>query len=525
MSTKLQFGEFLCAHCGQPLNSVLECTNGHPLFSDQSAASEIEQQILRDRLFTDPLEIREIAYSAASETFDGVECTRVNSRYDTITTKTPLHITKRAFLAGAAKTGSMLLDKLLMPTAAGVVGGILVASHQSREDINITEDELRLFREYEHDRASLRRLQLGLGETRLSLRRLIGLQIGILDGSDLADAGAEAKSLAETQTGIAKARTFTQFVKILHLTGRPFEAAKQISDALHLSWTNEELYDLYFQLLASNVAALDQYDITQAPNEFSGTVKSLAATTDAAFELLFPSMRPSERRGALEECTKALALGGGISNLKARELGMQAAQATVYLNIMRNHKSDSLSNEAETAIRIAEAYGEVAPRHGWNVLNVVAGLYWHLGSLDRALMLSDKANSYLLDRGDRRMQLYAKDQRAQNGTEYLIFATTRARLLFEKAFQDRINAQSLLGECERLLPQLTRANNNLSRLSRIEKARQYAIGDITLNAQRDRKGLRRIAYGEVIPMASSHLLYAAMPPRAAGLDRIRPHVQ
>jgi hypothetical protein len=147
--------------------------------------------------------------------------------------------------------------------------------YQKELETRITEDDLNRFREYEHDRENLRVLADNVGDKRHSFRRLLKLQIGILDGSDLRKSEADAQDLAASQTGPARIPTHVQYAKILHLTGRPTEAVEVLTKETETVRSKEELYSLYWQIIVSSLAALDEGDINCAPRAFRGTVKEL----------------------------------------------------------------------------------------------------------------------------------------------------------------------------------------------------------------------------------------------------------
>jgi hypothetical protein len=285
----------------------------------------------------------------------------------------------------------------------------------------------------------------------------------------------------------------------------------------------DDLYDLLWQLIAGIAAALDADDIAVAPQGFRGTVKILHDATDAAFEMLFPRLHTGDRLKCQEKSLDALKLAQGLKNPNARDLAFLATQATVYLNIMRNHQGQKDGiEEAREAIQIAENYGKIAPRHGWNVLNVTAGLYWHFGRLEEALLLSNKANSYFDQHGDERIRTYAANQKKDGGIEFTIFATTRARLLFEKARIDKRARESLIGECRKIGSLLSRKRPNEIRIGTIERARQLILADIDALDNRRKNALAKYAFSEIkAAKGASHVLYGAMPLRQPAIERIR----
>ena len=434
-------GELLCPICGASINSDFECLNGHALFEKENSAQELKCRLDKDTVLTDqPLGLQELSCSTATESYRDVEYQRATVQYQTTETKTPLRLDRREFLWDAALVA--------IGAVIGVAGNFAAVDYQKRLEQNITAQELARFREYEHDRENLK--QWSDECDKASLKQLLRLQIGLLDGSDLRSMEACAKHLADGQTGAARARTFIQYLKLLHLTGRPAEAVNQINAAMS-KFGADDRYDLLWQLIASNAAALDADDIAVAPQGFRGTVKILHDATDAAFEMLFPRLQSQARLKCQGKSLDALKLAQGLKNPNARELAFLATQATVYLNIMRNHQGQKHGvEEAREAIQIAENYGKIAPRHGWNVLNATAGLYWHLGRLEEALILSNKANSYFDQEGDERIRTYAANQKEDGGIEFIIFATIRARLLFEKAAIDKRAKESLIDECRKI---------------------------------------------------------------------------
>jgi hypothetical protein len=266
-------------------------------------------------------------------------------------------------------------------------------------------------------------------------------------------------------------------MKILHLTGRPGDVVKKISAAIN-NFVPGERCELYWQLISSNVAALEKEDIFQAPQSFQGTVKSYADSIDAAFEFLFPTLNLHDRAEYQENPSQALSLLSRLPGTREQRLALNAIQGTVYLNIMRNQRGGQA--QLEEAIRVAQSHEKVAPRHGWNVLSVVAGLYWYLNQLEDALQISNTANDYLGEYGDEEMRRYAKYQSLQKGTEFIIFASTRARLLFEKALREKKEKQRWMNECRKMCQQLLLAQPTIGGLGSIERARQYIFADVWL---------------------------------------------
>lgn len=189
---------------------------------------------------------------------------------------------------------------------------------------------------------------------------------------------------------------------------------------------------------------------------------------------------------------------------------------------MQNHRSGvQRFEEAREAIRVAEQFGKLMPRHGWNTLNVMAGLYWHLDRLDEALMVSDSANAYF-DGGEARIKRYAMDQRDQKGTEFIIFATARARLLYEKGIIDKKNRKKLHAECIKLGQELLSPRPNVVGLGRIERARQHILAEIAEMQGRKLVPFCRTAYaGTIAVKPTSHVLYGAMPVRTVAIDRLK----
>ncbi len=523
MSTSIGPGELICPICGGAIHSDFECANGHTLFEIGNAVKELERQLETDKILTDePLKLQELGCSTAKESYHDVDYERATLQYETTETKTPLLLGRRQFLQDAVLVG--------IGAVLGTAGSFAAARHQVKYqkglEETITAEELAQFRQYEHDRENLKQWSDVCNKP--SLKRLLHLQIGLLDGSDLRSMEASAKDLAASQTGPARARTFIQYAKILHLTSRPAEAVTEIIAAINKFDVNDQ-YDLRWQLIASNVAALDAHDIATAPEGYKGTVKTLHNSIDAAFEILFPHLQSQHRLKCQQKSLEALKLVQGLENPNARELAFLAAYTTVYLNIMRNHQGQKRGlEEAQEAIQIAENFGKIAPRHGWNVMNVTAGLYWHLGRLEEALLLSNRANSYFGQQGDERMQIYAVDQRRGGGLEFIIFGTIRARLLLEKAAMDKKTRESLMGECRELGSLLSKKKPNEIRIGTLERSRQLILAEVealdnrTKKDKRTKKAPINYAFSETkATTGTSHVLYGAMPIRGAAIERIQ----
>jgi hypothetical protein len=122
-------------------------------------------------------------------------------QYETTETKTPVGLGRREFLR----------DVTVATIGAGicVAGGFAAVDYQKQLDQNITALELARFREYEHDRENLKQWLDGCDKG--SLKQLLRLQIGLLDGSDLRSLEACAKHLADGQTGPARADVHSIF--------------------------------------------------------------------------------------------------------------------------------------------------------------------------------------------------------------------------------------------------------------------------------------------------------------------------
>lgn len=517
ISTSIGTGELLCATCGAPLGPDLKCSNGHELFSPANAAAELARQLKERQILSDtPIELHQVNESTIEEDYRGIEYNRTQTQYETAETRTRINHARRSFLG-----------KFLAWTAAGATAigtssaaGTLVQEYRLKRDTEITSDSLDLLKKFEHGRNNLIALSNSVPDHH-PFKTLLHLQIGILDGSDLRNAEAAAEYLVNSQTGPARTRAIIQLAKVLLLTGRPTDAISVLRKEFHRALSRYELQDLSWQLLAGSVAALDENDVNRAPQVLSGTVKAFKDTVDAVYGSLF---RQSKRRDYSEDVAGTLELVKALDDRRDQELGIAAVQSSVYLNIMRNqgHRRRN-GEEVNEAVTVAHSYAELLPRHGWNVLSVVAALYWHFGRLTDALVASDAAEAFLTN-GNIGTQLYAQDQRAQKGTEFVIFATTRARLLYERGIIEtnkgkRANWHSM---CTKWGREILDVTPNVIGLGRIERARQYVLADIDAIEKRRGQAIARIALAECkSAKPASHSLYGAMPSRSLVTERVR----
>jgi hypothetical protein len=442
----------------------------------------------------------------------------VEDRYKTTLTKSPI-VKRRRFLFGLAATAAV--------TYYATVEGTLDAVREQQDlDKQIATDDLKTFRRIEDDHESLARTLTNLGNTPSSpFARLLKLQLAILAGDDLRGERAQIEQLSLSQTGEARTILRVMLAKIFHLTGDPWEAAgivqKEISgDALR---TRGDLCALYFQLLASKVAGLAGADIDHANKELIGSVKDLSKTLDNVFAFLFPSPQFSNRLDSNSNLEELERVATHLSNETEQCLALSASLLAGLLAVMRNHKSDKKDlGEARQLIELSAKFGNLAPRHGWNALSVFSGLYWRLGRLDEALLFSDAANLYLENSdGSNETSIYARHQSKSIGTEYIIFATTRARIWFQKAKIDRRNEEQWMKKCRKLSETIRTHNSNLLHLSQINQARQWILADVEGHTREPEK-FKRIALCESMSKpAQSHILYGAMPPRQQALDQVR----
>jgi hypothetical protein len=288
--------------------------------------------------------------------------------------------------------------------------------------------------------------------------------------------------------------------------------------------SSEERYDLHFQLLASSLASLDSADIDCAAQSFVGSVKHYDETIDKTFDLLLRSRDAVNRRRMRQNSAEALISVERIENLRERELGLMAVLSNASLNIMRDHRRGIRKlREMQDVLDIIERLGRLAPRHAWNSLSVFSGLYWYLGRIDEALAASEAANDYLENSpSNEEMAQYARDQRSIAATEFIIFATTRARLLYEKGENDKKNKVKWHSEFRRVAKQIVKVTPNRIALGRIERARLYVLADADLLERPSEQAFRCITLAECQSRKpTSHILYGAIPDPALARERLR----
>jgi hypothetical protein len=210
-------GELLCPICGETLDSNFDCANGHTLFDIANATDEIRLQLEQGKLLTDePIDLREKGESTVPEVYGGVAYEHANTRYETEETKTQIVVGRRQFLQSVA--GGIVASSVTGPLLA-YLSSHWSGDYQKQLSETISLRDLQQFCNVEHDRDQLIEWAKHLGDRDQPLKRLLLLQIGILDGSDLRGVEAAAKHLAHSQSGPARARTFVQYAKILLLTG------------------------------------------------------------------------------------------------------------------------------------------------------------------------------------------------------------------------------------------------------------------------------------------------------------------